>query len=55
MLCTLKAAVEEGIVPGGGVVYIKAIGGTRQVKGQNERSERRCEIVKKALKRQLNK
>merc|ERR1712046_179410 len=45
-----RAAVEEGIVPGGGVVYIKAIKALDKVKGQNEDQNVGVEIVKKALK-----
>ena len=31
-----RAAVEEGIVPGGGVAYIRAIDALKKVKGDNE-------------------
>jgi chaperonin GroEL len=31
-----RAAVEEGIVPGGGVAYIRAIECFRKLKGENE-------------------
>ena len=31
-----RAAVEEGIVPGGGVAYIRAIESLDKVKGENE-------------------
>merc|ERR1711988_956496 len=45
-----RAAVEEGIVPGGGTVYIKAIKALSKVKGENEDQNVGVEIVKKALK-----
>ena len=45
-----RAAVEEGIVPGGGTVYIKAIKALSKVKGENEDQNVGIEIVKKALK-----
>ena len=45
-----RAAVEEGIVPGGGTVYIKAIKALSKVKGDNEDQNVGIEIVKKALK-----
>merc|ERR1712078_903157 len=45
-----RAAVEEGIVPGGGTVYIKAIKALSKVKGVNEDQNVGIEIVKKALK-----
>merc|ERR1712146_473284 len=45
-----RAAVEEGIVPGGGVVYIKAIKALDKVKGNNEDQNVGIEIVRRALK-----
>ncbi|PWU04153.1 MAG: chaperonin GroEL [Bacteroidetes bacterium] len=44
-----RAAVEEGIVPGGGVAYIRAIEGLDKVKGANEDETTGIAIVKRAL------
>jgi chaperonin GroEL len=44
-----RAAVEEGIVPGGGVAYIRAIESLEKVKGANEDETTGILIVKRAL------
>src|SRR3954471_2934985 len=44
-----RAAVEEGIVPGGGVAYIRAIAGLNKLKGLNEDETTGIAIVKRAL------
>ena len=44
-----RAAVEEGIVPGGGVALIRAIKGLGKVSGVNEDENMGIQIVKKAL------
>src|SRR5215469_6152642 len=44
-----RAAVEEGIVPGGGVAYIRAIESLDKVKGANEDETTGIAIVKRAL------
>jgi chaperonin GroEL len=44
-----RAAVEEGIVPGGGVAYIRAIEGLDKFKGVNEDELTGVAIVKRAL------
>ncbi len=44
-----RAAVEEGIVPGGGVAYIRAIEGLEKLKGSNEDESTGITIVKRAL------
>ena len=43
-----RAAVEEGVVPGGGVMLLKA-GGALDVKGDNEDQNAGIAIVKRAL------
>lgn len=48
-----RAAVEEGIVPGGGVVYIRAIESLDKVKTINEDERTGVEIVKRALEEPL--
>jgi len=44
-----RAAVEEGIVPGGGVAYIRAIESLEKLKGGNEDETTGIAIVKRAL------
>jgi len=44
-----RAAVEEGIVPGGGVAYIRAIESLDKLKGANEDETTGIAIVKRAL------
>ena len=44
-----RAAVEEGIVPGGGVAYIRAIKDLNKLKGINEDENTGIAIVKRAL------
>jgi len=44
-----RAAVEEGIVPGGGVAYIRAIEALEKLKGANEDETTGIAIVKRAL------
>ena len=48
-----RAAVEEGIVPGGGVAYIRAITSLENVKGDNEDETFGINIVKRALEEPL--
>ncbi|MCD4683076.1 MAG: chaperonin GroEL [Bacteroidales bacterium] len=44
-----RAAIEEGIVPGGGVAYIRAIDSIKNVKCENEDEETGTAIIKRAL------
>ena len=44
-----RAAVEEGILPGGGVALLRAIKAIEKIKTQNEGQKHGVEIVKKAL------
>jgi chaperonin GroEL len=44
-----RAAVEEGILPGGGVALLRAIRALEKVKGQNDDQRTGIEIVKKAI------
>jgi len=44
-----RAAVEEGIVPGGGVAYLRAITVLEGLKGENEDETTGIEIVKRAI------
>jgi chaperonin GroEL len=44
-----RAAVEEGVVPGGGVALLRAIGVLEGLKGDNEDQKAGIQIVRKAL------
>lgn len=48
-----RAAVEEGIVPGGGIAYIRAIESLDTLKGENEDEATGIIIVKRALEEPL--
>jgi chaperonin GroEL len=48
-----RAAIEEGIVPGGGVAYIRAITALEGLKGDNEDQTTGIEIVKRAIEEPL--
>lgn len=48
-----RAAVEEGIVPGGGVAYIRAISSIEKLKGANDDESTGVLIVKRALEEPL--
>jgi len=48
-----RAAVEEGIVPGGGVAYIRAIAALENMKGANDDETTGIAIIKRALEEPL--
>jgi len=48
-----RAAIEEGIVPGGGVAYIRAIAAIENLKGENEDQTTGIEIIKRAIEEPL--
>jgi chaperonin GroEL len=48
-----RAAVEEGIVPGGGVAYIRAAEVLEKLKGDNEDEQTGIAIVKRAIEEPL--
>ena len=52
-LAATRAAVEEGIVPGGGVAYIRAIESLEGLKGENEDQTTGIQIVKRAIEEPL--
>ena len=52
-LCATRAAVEEGIVPGGGVAYIRAIESLDGLTGVNDDETTGIEIVKRAIEEPL--
>ena len=52
-LSATRAAVEEGIIPGGGVAYIRAITALTGLKGENEDQTTGIAIVRRALEEPL--
>ncbi len=52
-LSATRAAVEEGIIPGGGVGYIRAIKDLEKLKGDNEDETTGIQIVKRAIEEPL--
>jgi chaperonin GroEL len=52
-LSATRAAIEEGIVPGGGVAYIRAISALDGLKGENEDETTGIEIIKRAIEEPL--
>ena len=52
-LAATRAAVEEGIVPGGGVAYIRAIDGLEKLKGANDDETTGIAIVIRAIEEPL--
>jgi len=48
-----RAAIEEGIVPGGGVAYIRAIAALENLQGENEDQTTGIQIVKRAIEEPL--
>ena len=52
-LSATRAAIEEGIVPGGGVAYIRAIDSISELKAENDDELIGMEIVKRAIEEPL--
>jgi chaperonin GroEL len=52
-LSATRAAVEEGIIPGGGVGYIRAIDSLENLTGENEDENLGIRIVKRAIEEPL--
>ncbi|MBE6332749.1 MAG: chaperonin GroEL [Bacteroidales bacterium] len=48
-LCATRAAMAEGIIPGGGVAYIRATAELEGLKGENDDEQLGIEIVKRAI------
>jgi chaperonin GroL len=48
-----RAAIEEGIIPGGGVAYIRAISALDKLKGDNEDETTGIQIIRRALEEPL--
>ena len=52
-LAATRAAVEEGIVPGGGVAYIRAVASLEGMKGENDDQTTGIQIVTRAIEEPL--
>ncbi|MCG6187958.1 chaperonin GroEL [Maribellus maritimus] len=52
-LSATRAAVEEGIVPGGGVAYLRAVADLDSIKGDNDDEQTGVEIIKRAIEEPL--
>jgi len=52
-LAATRAAIEEGIVPGGGVAFLRAINSLNKIKVENEDQETGVAIIKRALEEPL--
>lgn len=52
-LAATRAAIEEGIIPGGGVAYIRAISALDALKGDNDDENTGIAIVKRAIEEPL--
>lgn len=52
-LCATRAAIEEGIVPGGGVTYIRAINNLDNIIVSNEDEKTGVNIIKRAVEEPL--
>ena len=52
-LAATRAAVEEGIVPGGGVAYIRATAALEGMKGENDDQTTGIQIIKRAIEEPL--
>lgn len=52
-LSATRAAIEEGIVPGGGVTYIRAQEALEGLRGENEDEQTGIEIIRRAIEEPL--
>ncbi|MFR9566680.1 MAG: chaperonin GroEL, partial [Rikenellaceae bacterium] len=52
-LAATRAAVEEGIIPGGGVAYIRSTSSLEGLKGDNEDQTTGIQIIKRAIEEPL--
>ncbi|MFI3266375.1 MAG: chaperonin GroEL [Rikenellaceae bacterium] len=52
-LAATRAAVEEGIVAGGGVAYIRAVAALENLKGENDDETTGIQIIKRAIEEPL--
>ena len=52
-LCATRAAIEEGIIPGGGVAYIRAQEAIEGMKGDNADEDTGIQIIRRAIEEPL--
>ncbi len=52
-LCATRAAIEEGIVAGGGVAYIRSISALDKIKGENADEQTGILIIRRAIEEPL--
>ncbi len=52
-LCATRAAIEEGVVAGGGTTYIRALSALTELKGVNADEQTGIDIVKRAIEEPL--
>ena len=52
-LCATRAAIEEGVVAGGGTTYIRAIDAVKKLKGDNADETTGIKIVERAIEEPL--
>ena len=52
-LCATRAAIEEGVVAGGGTTYIRALEAVKQLKGENQDEQTGIDIIKRAIEEPL--
>ena len=52
-LCATRAAIEEGVVAGGGTTYIRALDALADVKGDNADEQTGINIIKRAIEEPL--
>ncbi len=52
-LSATRAAIEEGIVPGGGVAYIRSLDALEGLKGENDDEQTGIDIIRRAIEEPL--
>ena len=52
-LCATRAAIEEGVVVGGGTTYIRSLGVLKDIKGENADEQTGINIVERAIEEPL--
>ncbi|HLV42630.1 MAG TPA: chaperonin GroEL [Brumimicrobium sp.] len=52
-LAATRAAVEEGVIPGGGVALLRTLEGLKDLKGENDDETTGIEIIKRAIEEPL--
>ena len=52
-LCATRAAIEEGVVAGGGITYIRALDALKNLKGDNADEQTGINIVERAIEEPL--